>query len=195
MWFSFESSLVGTSEASHGGSSTLRSQAGSYTTTGDVTLDLPERVRVVTLPTVEYASNYPTLGPDGPSRTDVNGRAASIEFMFGRDLLQDHEGSPFPVRWATWMPAAAEWQGALDKQHKATVGERIDQVLSAAYLQELPDQVREGCDRLATLLLNAASPPPHIPATDLSDLTASWRREALEARFQAPITGRPIVAT
>ena len=37
VWFSFESSLVGSYEASHGGSSTFRSQAGSYTTTGDVT--------------------------------------------------------------------------------------------------------------------------------------------------------------
>lgn len=37
MWFSFERSLVGSSEASDGGSSTFESQTGSYTTTGDVT--------------------------------------------------------------------------------------------------------------------------------------------------------------
>jgi hypothetical protein len=37
VWFSFESSLAGSSEASHGGSSTFRSLAGSYTTMGDVT--------------------------------------------------------------------------------------------------------------------------------------------------------------
>ena len=37
VWFSFESSLAGSSEASHGGSSTFRSQTGSYTTSRDVT--------------------------------------------------------------------------------------------------------------------------------------------------------------
>ena len=37
VWFSFESSLAGSYEASHGGSSTFRNQTGSYTTTGDVT--------------------------------------------------------------------------------------------------------------------------------------------------------------
>ena len=37
VWFSFESSLAGSYEASHGGSSTFRNQAGSYTTDGDVT--------------------------------------------------------------------------------------------------------------------------------------------------------------
>ncbi len=38
MWFSFERSLVGSSEASHDGPSTFGNHAGSYTTTGDVTV-------------------------------------------------------------------------------------------------------------------------------------------------------------
>jgi len=146
-------------------------------------LDLPARITVVTLPEIDYAIDYPTLGPDGPSRADVNGRAASIELMFGTDLLRQDDGSLFPVRWVTWMGSGSEYQGALDKTHKAAVRERLDQRFATAGVRELPRQIREGCDRLASLLLAAASPSPHVPATALSDLTTSWRRDALEKRF------------
>lgn len=142
-------------------------------------LGLPARIAVVTLPAVDYAIDYPTLGPDGPGRTNVNGRAASIEFMFGNELLRDDDRSLFPVRWMSWMAPASDYQGALDKQHKAMVGARLDQLLATAGPRGLPNQVREGCDRLASLLLTAASPAPHVPATNLSDLTTGWRRDAL----------------
>ncbi|WP_144855027.1 toprim domain-containing protein [Marihabitans asiaticum] len=139
-------------------------------------LRLPSHIAVTTLPEVKYATSYPTLGPSGSTVTNVNGRAASIEFMFGEDVLRDTDGSMFPVRWQSFIGAADDYQGRLDKHHKAIVKERIDHAFMKAGSAGMPHEVLGGCHRLADMLLAAADPPPHIPASEFSDLPASWRR-------------------
>lgn len=138
-------------------------------------LDLPSRLAVVTLPAVPFADQYPTLGPEGSADANVNGRAASIEFMFGDHILRDTDDSLFPVRWHSFVEKAGEYQGRLDNKHKNEVGERIDRALSGT--NGTPDQVRDGCRRLTSLLLAAADPPRHIPASEGSVLSAMWRRD------------------
>ncbi|WP_420112675.1 hypothetical protein [Pseudactinotalea sp.] len=136
---------------------------------------LPSRIAVVNLPDVAYASQYPTLGPGGSTTSNVNGRAASIEFMFGDDVLRDSDGALFPVRWQSFIEAAAEYQGRLDKHHKATVGKRLDYAFTEASAAAMPEQVLEGCRRLADMLLAAAVLPSHVPASEFSSLTTAWR--------------------
>jgi len=46
-----------------------------------------------------------------------------------------------------------------------------------AILDSMPEQVLDGCRRLATMLLVAANPPAHVPASEFSDLTATWRHD------------------
>lgn len=139
-------------------------------------LNLPSRLSVVSLPAVSYADQYPTLGPAGPEAADVNGRAASIEFMFGDDILRDTDDCLFPVRWHSFIESAGQYQGRLDIKHKNEVGNRIDRALSEAS-DAIPDQVLDGCRRLSSMLLAAADPPRHIPASEGSVLTAMWRRD------------------
>lgn len=50
---------------------------------------LPPHVFAMTLPVLEAARAYPTLGPDGASIADVNGRACSLELYLGGDVLLD----------------------------------------------------------------------------------------------------------
>ncbi len=140
-------------------------------------LDLPAHVVVVNLPTIEYANHYPTVGPDGPSTANVNGRAVSIEFMFGENILHDSTGSLFPVRWQAYNERVNAYQGRLDGRHKKEVGRRIDQVLSASDGFALPDQVAEGCRRLSEMLIRASGEPRYIPASEASVLTALWRND------------------
>lgn len=139
-------------------------------------LRLPDRVAVVTLPDVPYARSYPTLGPDGVAHADVNGRAVSIEFMFGEDVLCDRTlRGPFPVRWQSWNASARKYQGRLDQVDKAKVAQRLDDALANRREDALTPQLAEGCRRLAELLLSAARPPRHVPASEFSGLAAAWR--------------------
>jgi len=62
--FSFESTLAGSDEASHGGPSKIRNRARSYTTTGDVT-DLHDDGVTVSVNTV--AARMRALGVEGIS--------------------------------------------------------------------------------------------------------------------------------
>ncbi|WP_445256999.1 hypothetical protein [Nocardioides aurantiacus] len=121
-------------------------------------LALPGQVAVVTLPDVGCALTYPTLGPDGATASDVNGRAVSIEFMFGVDVLRDADGAFFPVRWTSFLDKAGEYQGSLDARNKNLVAANIDAALHRA-TDAVPAQVREGCDRLVEVLVDAARRP------------------------------------
>lgn len=137
---------------------------------------LPDRVTVTTLPEVPYGRRYPTLGPGGVSSADINGRAVAIEMMFGEDILRDDaSGTLFPVRWQGWNQAEGKYQGSLDGVHKKTVERRLDEALDVRRSELIGEQVAEGCRRLADLLVSAAHRPLLVPATDRSELSASWR--------------------
>jgi hypothetical protein len=46
---------------------------------------LPPNIRAITLPDLEFARHYPTIGPTGKVNTDINGSAVSIETFLGRE--------------------------------------------------------------------------------------------------------------
>lgn len=139
-------------------------------------LNLPTQVVGVCLPDVPYAISYPALGPSGYVLENVNGRAVSMEFMFGVDVLRDTSGELAPVRWHGFNERVADYQGRLEPTAKTVAGQAIDSALSASARGALPAQVEEGCTRLAMTLLIAATAPRRIPASEFSALTATWRR-------------------
>ncbi len=142
------------------------------------TLDLPAQVSVVCLPAVPYAVRYPTLGPSGSGVEDVNGRAVSMEFMFGEDVLRDGAGALAPVRWHAFNEKIGDYQGRLDAAEKSRVGKQIDQaLLTVVGGRIISDQVMQGCARLAEMLRAAATPPRRIPASESSVLTEVWRSD------------------
>jgi len=133
-------------------------------------LGLPVGVAVVTLPDVPYARDYPTLGPDGLSNADVNGRAVSIEFMFGRDVLRSSDGQhSFPVRWESWVSSVGKYQGRLSSVDKAAVAHRIEDALADGCDGAMTEEIAAGCRRLAQLLLEAAR-PHHMAVSEFLDV-------------------------
>lgn len=140
-------------------------------------LQLPLQVVVVCLPEVPYAENYPTLGPAGDGIENVNGRAVSMEFMFGDEVLRDKTGALAPIRWHGFNERVADYQGHLDSGHKTDVNKRLDAAISPTANRALSSQIAEGCARLAAALIAAASPAPRIPASEQSVLSATWRRD------------------
>lgn len=140
-------------------------------------LDMPDKVVAICLPEVPYAEVYPTLGPSGSGTESVNGRAVSMEFMFGDEVLRDEVAALAPVRWSAFNERVGDYQGRLASSDKSIVGKRIDAALSPTSNSGVSAQVAEGCARLAAMLIAAALPSQRMPASEGSVLTATWRRE------------------
>ena len=98
---------------------------------------LPSNIAVRHYPTLPLARDYPTLGPSGRGRMDVNGLAASLEIYLGEDVLRDDDGMFSPVQWTGYDRGVSAYQGAiLDKQR---VLDRFSEKL--AICEACPDQI------------------------------------------------------
>lgn len=85
-------------------------------------IKLPDNFRVMPLPNVEFAREYPTLGPNGCEKADINGRACSIELFLGRDVLID-KNDLIPIQWKGYNEKVEAYQGEI--MHKRTIQERF----------------------------------------------------------------------
>lgn len=81
---------------------------------------LPEHICVMKYPDLDFARNYPTLGPPtvnhphgSPEQADINGLAASIELYLGRDVLMAEDGSLRPVQWKAFILEMNNYQGVV----------------------------------------------------------------------------------
>lgn len=84
---------------------------------------LPKNIKTMVLPELELARDYPTIGPEGERRMDVNGAASSIELFLGEKALTDHDGRLHPIRWTGWNTQIKRYQGALE--HKDDITKRF----------------------------------------------------------------------
>jgi hypothetical protein len=80
-------------------------------------IGLPPNIRAITLPDLEFARDYPTIGPTGKVNADINGSAVSIESFLGRDALICN-GELRPVRWSQWNSKAERYQGEIEGKSK-----------------------------------------------------------------------------
>ena len=76
-------------------------------------VSLPDTIRVITLPHLSLAENYPTIGPQGNLNVDINGLACSIEIYFGSDVLSDAQGVLTPIQWMGYNKALQKYNGEI----------------------------------------------------------------------------------
>jgi len=76
-------------------------------------LKLPENFRILTLPHLKVAGRYPTIGPNGALRTDINGCACSIELYLGEAALTGEDAVLMPVQWKGYESKLKRYQGEL----------------------------------------------------------------------------------
>lgn len=94
--------------------------SASHTAIRKLTMaNIPENIRIVTLPCMDFLTSYPTLGPSGLMDLDVNGFAASIELYLGSDSLKDKRENFFPVQWKGYEESIEQYQGEIT--HKKEV--------------------------------------------------------------------------
>ena len=94
-------------------------------------LNLPPNMRSMLLPNLDEFRQFPALGPEGVSITDINGRAAAIECYLDLNLP---ERPPAQVRWSNYKKDIDAWHGALE--FKETYQKHFD--------KQLPEALREG---------------------------------------------------
>lgn len=73
-------------------------------------LHFPDNFRILHLPNIALANNYPTLGPNGEDCLNINGQACSIELYLGADVLSNG-GKLIPVHWKGYNDKTKTYQG------------------------------------------------------------------------------------
>lgn len=76
-------------------------------------INLPRNIEVLRYPEIDLAKNYPTIGPTGIAKMDVNGLAGSIELYLGSDVLTRVDGSQIPVQWKGYVQSLEKYQGEI----------------------------------------------------------------------------------
>ena len=88
---------------------------------------LPANFRVLTLPDLESAKAYPTLGPTGAAPANINGSTCGIELYCGPTALTGEGGSLSPIQWTGYDRALKRYQG--EPMDKDKIQERFFEVL------------------------------------------------------------------
>lgn len=117
---------------------------------------MPAYYKVVHYPDLEIANDYPTLGPTGLTRMNVNGLAGSIEMYLGREVLID-DGQLIPVQWRAYVEGAQAYQGEL--MSKRLIQRRFKDKLRLAKSNPsaMEDQDWEGIDAIVKHLMKILS--------------------------------------
>lgn len=108
-------------------------------------IKLPRNLRTMCLPDLAFARSYPTQGPGGLRRMDVNGSACAIEMYLGRDSLTDETGKLRPIRWTQHNERVQRYQGEVIG--KASVTDKFLRSLDAD-----PKTLRRKYPEMVTLL-------------------------------------------
>ena len=78
-------------------------------------IDIPSTIKLLHYPNIEICNDYPTLGPSGLTKLNINGLAGSIEVYLGRDVLEI-DGELTPVQWKGYENSLKQYQGeVIDK--------------------------------------------------------------------------------
>ena len=79
---------------------------------------LPKNISIRHYPEIELANYYPTLGPTGKERMNVNGLAGSLELYLGVDILKNTDGEFPPVQWSGRDQKTGTYQGVVVEKQR-----------------------------------------------------------------------------
>lgn len=104
-------------------------------------LSLPNSISVVQLPELEFLKSYPTIGPAGMARTNVNGVATSIELFLSSDVLKHEEYGLHPVQWTGFDAGLRQYQGEVIE--KSELHRRYKKKLDRARQTTISDEEQD----------------------------------------------------
>ncbi|MGB4415291.1 MAG: hypothetical protein WBI53_10465 [Paludibacter sp.] len=77
---------------------------------------LPDNIKVLKLPDTKLAKSYPTVGPTGFKKMNINGLACGIEMYLGIDVLTK-EDKLIHIQWKGYDEKEKKYQGDLSEKH------------------------------------------------------------------------------
>jgi len=78
---------------------------------------VPPNIKILKYPDIALAKKYPTVGPTGKKKMNVNGYACSIEMYFGVDVLM-RDNELIPIQWKGFDDKEKKYQGEIaDKNY------------------------------------------------------------------------------
>jgi HEPN/Toprim N-terminal domain 1 len=81
-------------------------------------LSIPDNIKILHYPELDIAKDYPTLGPTGTIKTNINGLAGSIELYLGIDILIDNQKNITPIQWKGFNASLNQYQGEIINKEK-----------------------------------------------------------------------------
>jgi len=79
-------------------------------------INLPTNIKVLKYPDILLAKKYPTKGPTGNRKMNINGSACGIELYFGRDVLT-MDSELMPIQWKGFNEKENKYQGEIAEKH------------------------------------------------------------------------------
>lgn len=113
----------------------------------------PSNFKILKFPELEIAKNYPTLGPSGQVGMDINGLACSIEIFTGSDVLNNGNGSYYPIQWKGYNKKLNSYQGEILEKKK--VQEKFQQKLEQTKTNRKQIQDWSGIRKIYEMIFNA----------------------------------------
>lgn len=75
-------------------------------------IELPENIKIGTYPDILVCNDYPTIGPQGVQRMNINGFAGSIELYLGNEILKENDEYT-PIQWTGYIEKMEQYQGKI----------------------------------------------------------------------------------
>jgi len=76
---------------------------------------LPFNIKAIKFPNINLANRYPTIGPTGVKRMNVNELACGIEMYLGEDILKE-DGKLIPIQWKGYNDKMQQYQGQISQK-------------------------------------------------------------------------------
>lgn len=99
----------------------------AYSAIQNLRANIPSNIKITNYPNIELAKAYPTLGPNGLSKQNINGLACGIELYLGIDVLINN-GELTPIQWKGYNEGLGRYQGEI--LHKSAIQKKFLQKLS-----------------------------------------------------------------
>lgn len=97
---------------------------------------VPPNIKILKYPDITIAKKYPTIGPTGKKKMNINGLACSIEMYFGVDVLT-RNNALIPIQWKGFEEKEKKYQGEIaDKNY---VQETFRKKLKKAEVTEIDE--------------------------------------------------------
>jgi hypothetical protein len=78
-------------------------------------VQMADNFKILKLPDLQLAKKYPTIGPTGIKKMNVNGLACGIEMYLGEDTLTK-DGQFIPVHWRAYNEKEKKYQGDISEK-------------------------------------------------------------------------------